>query len=648
MNNAPKLHFVHCVNYENVGDWFASPLDYFAEYFVERYNVMYHDIDFIGWNDIAQNDAVILGGGGLFENEPAWQKAINRLLDSCGCVISWGVGFHRKSGQAAPSPDIDFSKFALLTVRDFEHASGFEYLPCVTCMMPQLRKERSIVREIGIINHKDYAITESSLDMIDNSASLETITDFIAESEAILTTSYHSAYWSLLMGKKTIVAQAWANKFEHFECKPALLKELSSQSVSAAISTGAAVSYKGWLDECTALSRAFFERVKTLLEAHIPKTSNASATVDLLKKQAWAPIPVYKRMGEMIGQINILVEDIGKRFEQIETICELLSGEQIKSEVLSETKETEEADPGFDALMEQIALMSEDNLTEWILEGFNKLPGDIQSLFINYYKQFPFWGALDPDNNVFDALTARAHVISGKFDDFIWLYDRLADARSKNALYAILLNWVNFNNETLGRYTQHNQLEYYHLDIFPFRKNEVLVDVGAYTGDSVADYITTYGADYKRIYCYEIMPDVFKQLEKNLKDVPNLVPQLKAAGAEPGVMYMDYGSHNSSGRVSDHGKTEVEVVRIDDDITEPVTFIKMDVEGAEQDALLGCERHIREEHPNLAISTYHGYDDICAIPRLIDKIKPGYKFYMRYHGGDLIPTEFSLLAVWEE
>jgi len=170
--------------------------------------------------------------------------------------------------------------------------------------------------------------------------------------------------------------------------------------------------------------------------------------------------------------------------------------------------------------------------------------------------------------------------------------------------------------------------------------------VGAYTGDSAVNFILAYGLTYKRIYCYEILDEVFHKMKENLKDVPNLELRNKAVGAESGLLYIDQGAHNSSNQLTNTGQTVIEVVCLDDDIEEAVTFIKMDIEGAEQDALRGSERQIRENHPHLAISTYHGYEDIIAVPRYIDMISPGYRFYMRHHGGNYVPTEFSLLAVW--
>jgi FkbM family methyltransferase len=62
-----------------------------------------------------------------------------------------------------------------------------------------------------------------------------------------------------------------------------------------------------------------------------------------------------------------------------------------------------------------------------------------------------------------------------------------------------------------------------------------------------------------------------------------------------------------------------------------VDFIKMDIEGAEQEALLGAENLIREFKPKLAISIYHRPDDFWSVPLQIKKINPNYKFAFGHH-----------------
>ena len=79
------------------------------------------------------------------------------------------------------------------------------------------------------------------------------------------------------------------------------------------------------------------------------------------------------------------------------------------------------------------------------------------------------------------------------------------------------------------------------------------------------------------------------------------------------------------------GEDNIEIVSLDEDIQEPVTYIKMDVEGFEIPAIIGAKNHIRNDRPKLAICTYHIISDIWEIPKLIKCIAPDYRFYLRHY-----------------
>ena len=75
-----------------------------------------------------------------------------------------------------------------------------------------------------------------------------------------------------------------------------------------------------------------------------------------------------------------------------------------------------------------------------------------------------------------------------------------------------------------------------------------------------------------------------------------------------------------------------EIVRMSDHLKdEDVTFIKMDIEGAERDALTGAAELIRRCRPELAICVYHAISDLWEIPLMIHDIEPSYRLYMRHH-----------------
>ena len=84
---------------------------------------------------------------------------------------------------------------------------------------------------------------------------------------------------------------------------------------------------------------------------------------------------------------------------------------------------------------------------------------------------------------------------------------------------------------------------------------------------------------------------------------------------------------------------------LDADIAEPITLIKADIEGGEQKALLGAKQHIIDERPKLLISVYHRNEDLWQIPRMIEEFCPDYRFYLRYQGSPIYPTEIILLAL---
>lgn len=308
-------------------------------------------------------------------------------------------------------------------------------------------------------------------------------------------------------------------------------------------------------------------------------------------------------------------------------------------------------DREFRLLLEYVWGNSEQELLEnmkMILEKKRRSAPELYGEFVSYFARFPLWGTLEPDRGDYGTLELRAAVLKRHSYDFLWLYCRLEDYLSRRTLYGILKNWAILDMDELGR-VRSIFPDYWEPDIFPDNDGDVLVDVGAYVGDSLKQYVETYGMGYRRIYAYEISLESYGQLSRNAAAMKlhDTVLRRKGAGRAHGEMFVSSSaSIASANQLSREGgvQARVEVVPLDEDIQDEVTFLKMDIEGAEQDALLGSERMIRSLHPKLAICTYHGYEDIWKIPLMIDGMYPEYQFYLRHYGGCLIPTEFVLLC----
>jgi FkbM family methyltransferase len=261
------------------------------------------------------------------------------------------------------------------------------------------------------------------------------------------------------------------------------------------------------------------------------------------------------------------------------------------------------------------------------------------------YNTYNYWGKIDPDKNIYELFENRSKALKEHHRDFTWLYGRLGDYRSRKTLFGMVENWLTFSMVSLDRIIERTFCHYFDLDIAKCDANEVFVDLGAYTGDTVENYLDTY-TGYKKIYCYEIVPQIFLKLKQNLEQYPNIDCREKGVGDKKGTLFItDEEPADTMHKLADKGKVEVLVVTLDEDITEPVTFIKMDIEGGEQKAILGSRNHIQATHPKLAISVYHNNEDIWKCARMIDDIDPGYTFYLRYGGGNYYPSECVLLGI---
>lgn len=103
----------------------------------------------------------------------------------------------------------------------------------------------------------------------------------------------------------------------------------------------------------------------------------------------------------------------------------------------------------------------------------------------------------------------------------------------------------------------------------------------------------------------------------------------------------------SSGQFSENGAYVMEVTSLDSVLhDEEITFLKMDIEGSELNALKGAKLTIQMHKPKLAICVYHKPEDILVIPKYIKTLVPEYKFYLRHYSS--YNTETVLYAIPNE
>lgn len=173
--------------------------------------------------------------------------------------------------------------------------------------------------------------------------------------------------------------------------------------------------------------------------------------------------------------------------------------------------------------------------------------------------------------------------------------------------------------------------QYFDLSVLSHEEKEVFVDAGCFDGLSVKGFLRWSGGKYERIIALEPDKKCYEQCREQLKDVDKLTLINKGAWSSREVLSF-HATGASDSAVSCDGEVQIETLQLDEVLRDRnVTFLKMDIEGAEKEALFGARKIIERCRPKLAISIYHRPEDIWELPGLILEICPDYKLYVRHY-----------------
>lgn len=183
-----------------------------------------------------------------------------------------------------------------------------------------------------------------------------------------------------------------------------------------------------------------------------------------------------------------------------------------------------------------------------------------------------------------------------------------------------------------------NKIQYFDLPALKNNKidDEVFVDVGAFDGQTSVMF-AKWAGKYKKIFALEPDPQNREKCYKTLESIDaeyEILPFGAWDKQEQLFFEADLnGASHISGCRTEKNKKQIiiQANRLDDLIHEKVSFIKMDIEGAELNALKGAENIIKNYKPKLAICVYHEKEDIWEIPKLLLSYVPEYKLYLRHY-----------------
>lgn len=226
-------------------------------------------------------------------------------------------------------------------------------------------------------------------------------------------------------------------------------------------------------------------------------------------------------------------------------------------------------------------------------------------------------------------------------DDIKRISGYLADDKSRKIWH----NIIRFRATMNYKYHPGCEKEQYFADgVIRLGEKEIFIDCGGYDGQTSLDFIKNARGEYKKIVIFE--PDVkcLPMLRKKVPDDKRIKIISKGVwDTETNLSFISSGdaaSHVVKDADTSVNQTEtISVISIDQcDECRGATFIKMDLEGAEQKALRGAENTIKNNMPKLAICIYHSNEDMIEIIDYLHNLVPEYKLYVRHHSTGTIET----------
>lgn len=256
------------------------------------------------------------------------------------------------------------------------------------------------------------------------------------------------------------------------------------------------------------------------------------------------------------------------------------------------------------------------------------------------------WNA---ENYFLDEVILKFHA-----QEVLACYDLLSDEISKEVYASIVMQRITAER---GDYpVDHARDYFYFADFGEPNEDEVLVDCGAYIGDTIADYCKVKHGIFKKIISLEGDVINFRRLESNVEQLKEKY-QLDSGRIElhncavsdkmGTVNFSRYEENDGIGSkiTDDKAEGDCQMICLDEYIKEPYTFLKADIESFEYRMLCGAKRGIRTYQPRMSICIYHSAIDLYSIPLLIKEILPEYHFAVRHHADDLTGT---VLYTWIE
>lgn len=177
--------------------------------------------------------------------------------------------------------------------------------------------------------------------------------------------------------------------------------------------------------------------------------------------------------------------------------------------------------------------------------------------------------------------------------------------------------------------------EAYH-NILSLGKDEIYMDLGAYTGDTIREFLGESG-EYRAIYAVEPDPKTFAKLLRNTASLHDCT--CWNLGIHSTYAQLPFAARAGRNSALDREGRTAEMDSVDHILAgREVTYVKMDVEGQETAAIAGAQDTITRWKPKMLISAYHRTEDLFTLPLRVLALREDYRIYLRH---------FPYLPAWD-
>lgn len=212
-------------------------------------------------------------------------------------------------------------------------------------------------------------------------------------------------------------------------------------------------------------------------------------------------------------------------------------------------------------------------------------------------------------------------------------FDVLADDESRDQFFRQMKWRLTGDFDALGDPVKDEI--YFPSEIASEDGHETFVDCGAYDGDTILRFLERAHGTFHKVFAFEPDPANLSALQTTVSNLPSAMQQkiriLPCALGDINCK-VRFSATGTLGASVGSGDVEVDCVRLDEILqSEAPTYIKMDIEASEPDALKGGAEIIRNHQPVIAACSYHVQDHAWTIPLIMNTINPDYAILMRQH-----------------